>query len=79
MGERITDDVLGTCYHCGTPCDDYINCKEEACNLLFIECETCLTKNEGFCSDICKDGKYVSPKEKGDEGYRRSIGLSPAV
>ena len=78
MGERITDDVLGTCYHCGVACDDYINCKEEACNLLFVECADCLKKNEGFCSDVCKEGKFVPLKEKDDVVYRRSIGLSAA-
>lgn len=76
MGERITDDVLGKCYHCGSACDEYINCREEACNLLFIECKECLEKNAGFCSDICKEGKYSAPKIKGGLAYRRSIGLT---
>lgn len=77
LGERITEDVLGICYHCASPCDDYINCKEEACNLLFIECYPCSKKNEGFCSPTCKEGKFIPSQEKGEGVYRRSIGLSP--
>lgn len=78
LGERITDDVLGKCYHCEQPCDDYKNCKEEACNLLFIECASCYEKNQGFCSDTCQAGKFVPAALKGDTVYRRSIGLSLA-
>lgn len=76
LGERITDDVLGKCYHCQAPSDDYINCKETECNLLFIECQECLEKNQGYCSAACKDGNFVPIVTKGDMGYRRSIGLS---
>lgn len=76
MGERITEDVLGQCYHCASACDEYINCREEACNLLFIECPACLEKNEGFCSETCLTGKFVPNQEKGETVYRRSIALS---
>ena len=78
IGERITDDVLGICYQCGTPCDDYTNCREEACNLLFIQCLACKEKMEGFCSDICQKGEFQAPAPKGSDQYRRSIALSRA-
>jgi UPF0176 protein len=78
LGERITEDVLGTCYHCKSASDNYINCKEEACNLLFIECEACEEKNKGYCSNICQSGKFVPLAAKDDIVYRRSIGLSGA-
>jgi UPF0176 protein len=78
LEEAITDDVLGKCYQCGATEDKYINCSENACNLLFIQCADCHAKMQGFCSDICKEGKYVAPEEKGDAIYRRSIGLSLA-
>ncbi len=78
LEEAITDDVLGKCFQCGGAADTYVNCKESACNLLFIQCDSCKEKMQGFCSDTCKDGKYVAPQEKGDLVYRRSIGLSPA-
>ncbi len=78
LGERITDDILGKCYHCGLACDDYLNCKEEACNLLFLECAACQEQHQGFCSEICQQGKFVPAPIKGDLVYRRSIGLSLA-
>lgn len=76
MGERISPDVLGKCYHCKAPCDDYINCAETACNLLFLECSDCQVKLQGFCSKICKEGEYQIPIEKNGTLYRRSIGLT---
>lgn len=78
LGERITEDVLGKCYHCQEASDRYINCKEAACNLLFIECEACEEKNKGYCSEICKSGKFVPLAAKNNVVYRRSIGLSGA-
>lgn len=55
LGERISDDIIATCHQCGKPCDDHTNCKNVACNLLFIQCEDCKTKNQNCCSDECKE------------------------
>ena len=54
-GERITEDVIAQCHQCGTSCDDHINCENEACHLLFIQCEACALKMQNCCSDACKD------------------------
>ncbi|QTM69196.1 rhodanese-related sulfurtransferase, partial [Buchnera aphidicola (Hormaphis cornu)] len=53
MFEKITDDVLGSCYHCKKPYDIYINCKHSKCNLLFIQCLVCKTKYHDYCSLKC--------------------------
>jgi UPF0176 protein len=53
--ERITNDVLATCDQCGKTCDSYVNCRNEACNLLFIQCETCATNFEKCCSEKCME------------------------
>ncbi|CAL4322470.1 tRNA uridine(34) hydroxylase [Buchnera aphidicola (Thelaxes suberi)] len=53
MIERISDDVLGTCFHCQNLCDNYINCKNSRCNLLFIQCNYCQKKYNYFCSIKC--------------------------
>ena len=42
LHERITDDVIAECHQCGEPFDDHINCKNKACNLLFIQCPVVL-------------------------------------
>ncbi|MBP7061203.1 MAG: rhodanese-related sulfurtransferase, partial [Candidatus Moranbacteria bacterium] len=54
LGERITDDVLAQCYQCGDACDDYTNCGNVECNLLFIQCASCKVKLSGCCSDECR-------------------------
>ena len=54
-GERITDDVIAHCHQCGTPCDTHVNCANEACHLLFIQCGTCAKKMDDCCSEACKE------------------------
>jgi len=54
-GERITDDVIANCHQCGKPCDNHVNCANEACHLLFIQCEECATGMDQCCSTECKD------------------------
>jgi UPF0176 protein len=53
-GERISDDVISNCHQCGKPCDTHENCANEACHLLFIQCEDCAEKMDNCCSDDCK-------------------------
>ncbi len=53
LGERISEEIIATCHQCGKPCDTHTNCKNEACNLLFIQCEECAQKYGGCCSDNC--------------------------
>ena len=55
LGERISDEVIATCHQCGAPCDTHVNCKNEACNLLFIQCEACAEKMDSCCSDSCQE------------------------
>ena len=52
-GERISDDIIAQCHQCGRPCDTHVNCANEACHLLFIQCEACQEKMEMTCSDDC--------------------------
>jgi UPF0176 protein len=55
LGERISEDVVAQCHQCGTPCDAHTNCANDACHLLFIQCEKCATKFELCCSKECQD------------------------
>jgi predicted sulfurtransferase len=50
---KVTDDILGSCLLCATPCDDYANCLNAQCNKHFIGCASCLTRFEGTCSEHC--------------------------
>ncbi len=54
-GERITEDIIAQCHQCGAACDTHVNCANEACHLLFIQCEACGEKMQSCCSDPCKE------------------------
>ncbi|HRD57824.1 MAG TPA: hypothetical protein PK504_07225, partial [Ferruginibacter sp.] len=53
LGERITDEIIAKCHQCGQPADTHTNCANEACHLLFIQCEACASKYSGCCSEAC--------------------------
>lgn len=53
--ERISDDVIANCHQCGNPCDTHVNCANEACHLLFIQCDDCAEAMHNCCSDDCKE------------------------
>ena len=52
--ERISSEVIAQCHQCGKPCDTHVNCANEACHLLFIQCRECAEKMDDCCSDDCK-------------------------
>ena len=54
-GERISEDVIAQCHQCGAPCDTHVNCANQACHLLFIQCETCQEKTQSCCSESCQE------------------------
>ena len=54
ISERATDEVLSTCDQCDTAWDGYVNCKNAACNLLFLQCPSCAQKLNHCCSEECK-------------------------
>ncbi|WP_299776609.1 rhodanese-related sulfurtransferase [uncultured Formosa sp.] len=53
--ERITDDVIARCHQCGEPADTHENCANDACHLLFIQCEKCKVEMDNCCSTTCKE------------------------
>ncbi|WP_341839559.1 rhodanese-related sulfurtransferase [Chitinophaga caseinilytica] len=55
LGERISDEIISQCHQCGEPCDEHINCANEGCHLLFIQCEKCAEKYSKCCSDACAE------------------------
>ena len=76
LGERITEDIIAHCHQCGKSFDTHTNCKNIACNLLFIQCESCATSYAGCCSDDCKEisalpeGYQKEQRRKKDSGIR---------
>ncbi|MFN7120207.1 MAG: rhodanese-related sulfurtransferase [Saprospiraceae bacterium] len=55
LGERISEDIVAHCHQCGKPCDTHINCANDACHILFIQCDECAEKYHNCCSQQCAD------------------------
>jgi UPF0176 protein len=53
--ERISEDVIAYCHQCRNSCDTHVNCANEACHLLFIQCPTCANAMDDCCSRDCKE------------------------
>ena len=53
--ERISEKIISKCHQCGSKCDEHVNCNNEACHLLFIQCEKCRIKYSGCCSTDCEE------------------------
>ncbi|TLS37540.1 rhodanese-related sulfurtransferase [Pseudalkalibacillus caeni] len=54
--------VVGKCYHCGTPAEQYINCANVECDLLHIVCENCEKELQHCCSETCLEKKEKHEK-----------------
>ena len=57
--ERISTDIVSKCHQCGNPSDNHINCANQACHLLFIQCEKCQIQNNKCCCEKCKEIKSL--------------------
>jgi UPF0176 protein len=51
--EAISDEIIANCHQCGEKYDTHINCANEACHLLFIQCEKCAKEFNNCCSEEC--------------------------
>ena len=50
---KVNDDILGSCFLCKTPCDNYINCANALCNKHVICCTKCIKAYNDTCSKKC--------------------------
>jgi UPF0176 protein len=51
-GER---EVIGKCKRCGASNEQYQNCANAECNMLFLICNDCMSsEGPGFCSEKCE-------------------------
>lgn len=64
LGERITNEIIAHCHQCGKPADTHVNCVNDACHLLFIQCDECKQKMEGCCSQECLDFIHLPADEQ---------------
>jgi len=71
LGERVTEDIIAKCHQCGQPCDTHVNCVNDACHLLFIQCDACRERFEACCSQECQD--FIHLPEEEQKALRKGI------
>ncbi len=65
LGERVGNEVIATCHLCSkTKCDTHHHCANQICNVLFIGCEECIDKGQGYCGVICRLVDKLPAKQK---------------
>jgi len=64
LGERISKDIISKCHQCGAANDNHTNCSNDACHLLFIQCDSCKIKFSNACSIKCRDYNALSVEER---------------
>lgn len=64
LGERISEEIISQCHQCGAPCDTHTNCQNEACHLLFIQCDSCAKQYDGCCTSECQEFIQLPEEEQ---------------
>lgn len=87
LGESVSEHVISHCHQCGKPCDTHVNCANNLCHILFIQCKDCAEKFDNCCSRQCFEVKNGTEAEKLDfkmrynrkfgnkQSYRKSFAL----
>ncbi len=74
LGERISEEIIARCHQCGKPADTHVNCANDGCHLLFIQCEDCRKKMKGTCSRECFDIIHLPKEEQKKHRMRKDKG-----
>ena len=53
--QKVTDDILGSCDHCGAANDDFTNCRNANCSKQIIVCDACIDTYHNTCSPGCAE------------------------
>ncbi len=64
MAEQISEEVVSKCHQCGATADTHNNCANDACHVLFIQCEACAAQYEKCCSKTCQDFNQLPEEER---------------
>ena len=55
LSETGSRQIISKCHQCGTPCDNHTNCANQACHLLFIQCQNCKNELDNCCCKKCQN------------------------
>ena len=65
LGERVGNEIISTCHLCKkTKADTHYHCKNQICHTLFISCDECVKKRQGYCSTTCRLVDKLPTKQK---------------
>lgn len=64
MGEKIGTEIISHCHQCEALCDTHVNCANDDCHLLFLQCPECAQKMKGCCSEACMKIIELSEEEQ---------------
>ncbi len=65
LGERIGEEIISHCHLCKKEkSDTHYHCKNQICHTLFIGCETCIEKKQGYCTTTCRLSDKLPAKQK---------------
>ena len=64
LGETISEEVISQCHQCGQPCDTHVNCANDACHLLFLQCAACAKTFRDACSHTCAEVAALPREER---------------
>jgi UPF0176 protein len=65
LGERISNEIISTCHLCKREkSDTHYHCKNQICYPLFIGCDNCVEKRNGYCSWGCVQVDKLPVKTK---------------
>ena len=62
--ESISGEIISDCHQCGEKCDHHVNCANEACHLLFIQCDNCSGSFDMCCSEECQKTHSLPVEEQ---------------
>ena len=62
--ESISGEIISDCHQCGEKCDNHVNCANDACHLLFIQCEKCFNLYDNCCSSACQKTNTLPIEEQ---------------
>lgn len=65
LGERIGDEIISYCHLCALhKTDAHRHCKNQACHVLYLCCDSCLEQKKGYCSYRCLAFDYLPKRVK---------------
>jgi len=64
MAECITEEIISKCHQCGKPSARQVNCANDFCHVLFIQCAQCADAYTNCCSNKCFTFMQLPASEK---------------